>query len=73
MVTETASTEPHSFGYKCFYLNKEWECRASSMVEAKQKATEYFKPSKARSHMVHCVLCEMPDGETVTHSPAEFG
>ena len=30
--------------YVCFYNGKRWECYASSMFDAKEKAVAYFKP-----------------------------
>jgi hypothetical protein len=58
-------------GYKAFYNGKTTEIYAPTMFAAKEKAVAFFKPPKSKRHMVAVVLCEI-NGETVTHSPAEF-
>ena len=45
-------------GYVCFYNGKRWECYASSMFDAKEKAVAYFKPPKSKQHMVRAVLAK---------------
>lgn len=57
-------------GYKAFYNNKEIEVYAESSYQAQLKAIELFKPSKAKSHMVHVHLCEVEDKQ-VTHLPID--
>jgi len=57
-------------GFKCFYNGREWETHAESLYAAKLAAVAYFKAPKSKSHMVSVVLCERPDGSTVTHSTA---
>jgi hypothetical protein len=59
-------------GYKAFYSGKEIEVYAETLLAAKQKAVAAFKVRPKKAHMVSVVLCEK-DGETVTHSTAEFG
>ena len=54
-------------GYVCFYDGKRWECYASSMFAAKEKAVAHFKPPKSKQHMVSAVLAEK-DGKQVEHS-----
>ena len=44
--------------YVCFYNGKRWECYASSMFAAKEKAVAYFKPPKSKQHMVRAVLAK---------------
>ena len=56
-------------GYVCFYNGKRWECYASSMFAAKEKAVAYFKPPKSKRHMVSVVLAEK-DGKQVVHDGA---
>ena len=56
-------------GYVCFYDGKRWECHASSMFDAKEKAVDHFKPPKSKRHMVSVVLAEK-DGKQVEHSGA---
>ena len=56
-------------GYVCFYAGKRWECYASSMLDAKEKAVAYFKPPKSKPHMVSVVLAEK-DGKQVVHDGA---
>ena len=53
--------------YVCFYAGKRWECNASSMFDAKEKAVAHFKPPKSKQHMVSAVLAEK-DGKQVEHS-----
>lgn len=55
-------------GFKGFFEGRECEVYASSLWEAKQKATAIFKPSKKKAHMVHVIVCERPDGSPVIHS-----
>lgn len=46
--------------YICFFLQKpQFECKAASMFEAKQKAIAHFKPLKSNRHMVHCHLADV--------------
>ena len=59
-------------GYKAFYSGKEIEVYAETLYAAKLKAVAAFKASPKKAHMISVVLCEK-DGETVTHSTAEFG
>ena len=56
-------------GYVCFYDDKRWECYASSMFAAKEKAVAHFKPPKSKRHMVSVVLAEK-DGKQVVHDGA---
>lgn len=56
-------------GYVCFYNGKRWECHASSMFDAKEKAVAHFKPPKSKQHMVSVVLAEK-DGQQVVHDGA---
>ncbi len=60
------------YGYIAFFGGKREEIRAATLLEAKQEAIKRFKPSKKNQHMVHVVLAEKPDGETVTHDPGEL-
>lgn len=60
------------YGFKAFYNSCEFDVYAESLLAAKKKAIEHFKPPKSKHHMVTVVLCEK-DGQTVTHSTAEFG
>jgi len=57
-------------GYKAFYRGKTCEVFAERSIDARDKAAAIFKAKKA--YEVTVVLCEK-DGETVTHSTAEFG
>ena len=56
-------------GYVCYYDGKRWECHASSMFAAKEKAVAHFKPPKSKQHMVSVVLAEK-DGQQVVHDGA---
>ena len=56
-------------GYVCFYNGKRWECYASSMFAAKEKAVAHFKPPKSKRHMVSVMLSEK-DGKQVVHDGA---
>lgn len=58
-------------GYKAFYNKQEADIYAESLWKAKEKAIAFFKAPKSKAHMVSVVLCEK-NGETVTHSTAEF-
>jgi len=53
-------------GYKAFYNGKETDIYAIGLYPAKLKAIEYFKPTKAKAHMVHVHLCEL-NGKQVEH------
>ena len=53
-------------GYKAFYNGKETDVFAETSYAAQLKAIDFFKPSKAKRHMVHVHLCEK-SGEQVTH------
>lgn len=59
-------------GYKAFFNGKTHDVSADTLLQAKEKAIEHFKPRKTQRHMVSVVLCEK-DGEQVTHSTAAFG
>jgi len=59
-------------GYKAFYSGKVIEIYAETLLAAKQKAVAAFKVTRKKEHMVSVVLCEK-NGETATHSTAEFG
>ena len=59
-------------GYKAFYNGKSIEIYAETLFAAKTKAVAEFKVRPKKQHMISIVLCEK-DGETVTHSTAEFG
>lgn len=56
-------------GYVCFYNGKRWECYASCMFDAKERAVAYFKPPKSKQYMVSVVLAEK-DGKQVVHDGA---
>lgn len=58
-------------GYIAFYNGKQIELHADTLFAAKTKAVAAFKVSAKKAHMVSVVLAEK-DGETVTHSTAEF-
>jgi hypothetical protein len=57
-------------GYKAFYNGKEMDITANSSYHAQKLAIAFFKPPKAKQHMVHVHLCEKA-GEQVTHIAAE--
>lgn len=59
-------------GYKAFFNGKEHDVYAETLLQAKEKAIEHFKPAKSKRHMVSVVLCEK-DGQPVLHSTAAFG
>lgn len=59
-------------GYKAFYSGESIEIYAETLLAAKQKAVAAFKVRPKKAHMVSVVLCEK-DGQTVSHSTAEFG
>lgn len=63
-----------NYGYKCFYGGREWDCHAPSLYAAKQLALSHFgaKPGSKKANMISVVLCERPDGSTVSHSTASF-
>lgn len=51
-------------GYVGFYHDKRVELYADSLLAAKLKAIEHFRPRKTQEHMVHVHLAEI-DGEPV--------
>jgi hypothetical protein len=61
-------TSEHTYGYIALYREQRWELYADSLLNAKNKAVEHFKPPKSKRHLVSVTLAEV-DGETVTHTP----
>jgi hypothetical protein len=57
------------FGYVCFYKGKRWECYAETALDAQRKAALHFRARRA--YEVTVVLAEMPNGETVIHTPTD--
>jgi hypothetical protein len=57
-------------GYIAFYNGKRFEVYAESLISAKEKAVEYFKPAKSKRHMVSVMLAEK-NGEPVVHKASE--
>ena len=55
-------------GYIAFYNGKQHELYADTLLEAKDKAIQHFKPPKSKKHMVSVMLAEK-DGQQVTHTP----
>lgn len=59
-------------GYKAFLNGRVVDVYADSAYAAKLKAIVLLKARRFQEHLVSVVLCEK-DGQTVTHSTAEFG
>ncbi len=59
---------PGDCGYMGFFNGKQIELYASSLYQAKVKATEHFKPRKSQAHMVSVIICERADGAVVLQS-----
>ncbi len=55
-------------GYIAFFNGKQHELYADSLLDAKEKAIEHFKPAKSKRHLVSVVLAEK-NGQPVTHNP----
>lgn len=66
------TNEKPLLGYKAFFNGREADIRATSLLDAKERAAAHFKPAKSKRHMVSVVLCERADGSAVTHSTAAF-
>lgn len=58
-------TSKHTYGYIALYQGQRWELYADSLLDAKNKAVEHFKPPKSKKYLVSVHLAEV-DGETVT-------
>ena len=52
--------------YIGFFNRNETVIEADTLLEAKNKAIDHFKPTKSKRHMVHVHLAEK-DGEPVVH------
>jgi hypothetical protein len=60
------------YGYKAFYKGKEWEVYTDKgMYGAQLLAAAHFGVPAKKSHLVHVVLCERPDGSTVVHTAVD--
>lgn len=55
-------------GYVCLFMGKRFECQATSLWDAKQKAIAHFKPSKAKMGLLSVTLAETEAG-SVVHTP----
>ena len=60
------------YGYKAFFRGRVWELYARSLWDAKQRAIKAFGVRPRNVGEVSIVLCERPNGSTVTHSTAEL-
>ncbi len=58
---------PGLHGYKAFYRGRQLEVYATSSLAALREANKTFKAKK--EYDVTVVVCERPDGSTVTHTP----
>ena len=56
-------------GYICYYNQKQIEVEAETSFEAREKATDLFKPPKSKRHMISVYLAEK-DMVSVVHSTA---
>lgn len=61
-----------SYEYKAFYLGKHVPVMADTLLAAKETAVEYFKPSRARKHMVAVVLVGKADSTVIPLDPASL-
>lgn len=61
---------PELYGYKCFYKGKSIEVYAPSSRAAQLDAQLKFKARHA--YDITTILCERPDGTTVTHSTSNL-
>ena len=50
------------YGYICFFMGQRFDCYASSLYHAKQKAIAHFKPSKSKMGLVSVTLAETEAG-----------
>lgn len=57
-------------GYKAFYKGKELELYSDTLYHAQLKAAEHFNVKRAKSYLVHTVLCEL-EGQTVVHTAVD--
>lgn len=55
-------------GYVALFNGKSTEIHADSSYAAFVKAVEYFKPTKAKKHLVTVHLAELSDGSQVVHT-----
>ena len=67
---EAEAAKPKMNGYRAYYRGSMTEVWATGSYEAQRKAAAKFRAKKA--YDVTVVLC-VKDGETVSHSTAEFG
>jgi hypothetical protein len=62
---------PGDCGYVFFYNGKRIELYAPTLLAAKEKAVEYFKPPKSKKHMVHGMIAEDQEGKTIVHTAVD--
>lgn len=60
--------QPGDSGYVFFFNGTRIELYAPTLAKAGELARNYFRPSKAKKHMVHGMIAEREDGTQVTHS-----
>jgi hypothetical protein len=58
-------------GYKCFYRNQTVEVYAETTYKAQCIAAEKLKVPPKKQGQITVVLCERPDGSTVTHTAVD--
>jgi len=59
-------------GYIAYFKRQRIEIEAQSLLEAKRKALEVFKPNKRDAMLVAVMLAEK-NGKPVIHDPAMLG
>lgn len=68
---KSAIVENPGNGYKAFYNGRTADIYAETSRAAQLKAAEIFRVSPKKVYQISVVLCEK-DGESVSHSGAEF-
>ena len=63
------STAPSLKTYVFFFNKKQADIKASSLLDAKEKAVQHFNPPKSQRHMVHGMLAADEKGNPIIHTP----